>query len=102
MKYLLVYKGEKPRSISRCIKNPISHSKKGETEKSAVAERILKTNKLILFNQTKGLVKIPHYYSRIVKEGMEICKIRYKFDKDDYICINTITYYGLRRNGKQY
>jgi len=71
------------RKISLRIKEHQRHLRNGEDNKSAVAEHILNKKHTIDFNKTKYLGDTKIFYSRLIKESIEIHKHPNNFNRDD-------------------
>lgn len=95
-----VYIGTTKRSVNTRIKEHKGNCRRGETEKSAVAEHAWSGgNHDIRFSDTKVLSSGNHYHSRLNREAIEIYKHPNNFNKkEENLRLRNIWYPALREN----
>ncbi|KAI5636520.1 hypothetical protein NE865_10765 [Phthorimaea operculella] len=85
------YIGQTKRSISERVKEHIAAVKNRQTHKSAIAEHLLSSgaNHWIELHAPKVLSVERHYYSRVVREAIEIKKNPNNFNREDGFKLST-------------
>ncbi|KAI5634371.1 hypothetical protein NE865_12919 [Phthorimaea operculella] len=85
------YIGQTKRSISERVKEHIAAVKNRQTHKSAIAEHLLTSgaNHWIELHAPKVLSVERHYYSRVVREAIEIKKNPNNFNREDGFKLST-------------
>lgn len=84
------YIGQTKRTISERVKEHIAAVKNRQTNKSAIAEHLLEagSNHWIELHQPQVLSTDRHYYSRVVREAVEIKKYK-NFNREDGYRLST-------------
>lgn len=79
------YIGQTKRTIHERVKEHIAAVKNRQSNKSAIAEHLLErgTNHWIEFYRTQVLSTDRHFYSRVVREAIEIKKHPNNFNRED-------------------
>jgi hypothetical protein len=85
-----VYIGQTGRTIETRIKEHQLHCKKGNIERSAVAEHLNICKEPINFHETEILHKSEDFYQRIIKEAIEIKIHNRNFNKEDGYKLNSV------------